>query len=754
MTRLARRAVTVAALLAVALHAMGAAALAAEKPKIVGAHLGLGDGYKLGCWAPLRVEVEGGDTPLAVTVLAITPDNDGVGVATSAPGGRPLSTEPGRVSEERLYVRIGQQNAPVEVRIYADGREVDRHLFPVNGGDPAKLASGEELPLPQAATDRLIVQAGADVGVTPPEYELQASQTTTAVTLIDDAADLPRDAIGYDGVNQLVLVAGSRAGGAQGSWLGALTPSDDRVRALVEWVKSGGRIVVSCGAGAPALLAPGGPLAEFSPGDFVGPSSIAVATAIERFTDAPDAESIDLRGGALNVASFENARGQVLAFAGRSVDETPLIFRTPLGFGEVTFVAFDLDAPLIVGWKGRPPLLRRLLGIAGDAASTQPTYNQGWYNGQDLVNVLLARLDNLFTGVRTAPFLAIVGLVALYLLLIGPGDYFFVKKVLGRVEATWVTFPLLVALTSAAAYYGAYWLKGDRLRVNYLEIIDVDTTSGQSRGLLVTHLFSPRAERYDLSLAPKTLAGEPLTPTSLATAWLGKPGHGLGGMQTYRGNDQTGVRPNYQIDATPLVTGVERHANLVGLPVQVWSTKSLVASYGGPIDRAVDSRLAPNRDGLIEGNLTNDTGVELSNCRLLYGSWAWKLGELVDGETVTVDPSISPLKITTLLGKVESLSNPYANQNRWKTIPAIGDALSAGAMVTANGEPASRYLTDRDLTHHLAAGRALLLATLDDGPRSELVRPDCPLVSDEENAKEPSRRSWVFARFILPVSDE
>ena len=51
------------------------------------------------------------------------------------------------------------------------------------------------------------------------------------------------------------------------------------------------------------------------------------------------------------------------------------------------------------------------------------------------MNSLLAKLDNEFVGVRTAPFLGIVGLVALYLLLIGPGDYFFVKNVLRRVEA-------------------------------------------------------------------------------------------------------------------------------------------------------------------------------------------------------------------------------------------------------------------------------------------------------------------------------
>lgn len=751
MTRLACRALSAAALCL-----LTSAVVAAEKPKIAAARLGLGDAYKLGCWAPLRVLVEGGDSPLGVTVLAVTPDSDGVGVATVAPGGRPLSTEPGVISEERLYVRVGQQNAPVEVRLYADGRQIDRHVFPVNGGDPEKLDAGEELPIPNSAIDRLIVQMGADVGVV---FDYPGANNTpfgSTASLITDVNDLPKDAIGYDGVDAVVLVTGSRAGDATSGWLGSLSTGDDRIRALVDWVRGGGRLVLSCGAASATLLAENETLAELLPGDYAGPGSIADTSAIERYADvidAPDTGVINQRVGTLSLALVENPRGEVLAHAGRTASETPLVIRSPLGFGEVTFVAFDLDAPAIAGWKGRETLVRRLLSLPTAAPSESRQYNSAWWYQQDLVNSLLAKLDNEFVGVQTPPFLAIVGLVVLYLLLIGPGDYFFVKNVLRRVEATWVTFPILVAATSAAAYFGAHWLKGDQLRVNQVEVIDVDTADGATRGLLVTHLFSPRAKRYDLSLAPKSLAGGPLTPTSLETAWLGKPGQGLGGMQANSSHGRTGVPPNYQVDATPLVTGVERGAAVVGMPVQVWSTKSLLSRYEGRTDRVVEAQLVRDRDGIVEGAVTNDTGARLVDCRLLFGSWAWKLGDLGDGATKSIDKSVSPLKITTLLGNTTT-TNPYGAANRWTTVEAMAEALSVGSLASGADGPASRYLHRLDLSAHLAAGKAILLAAVESGSSSELVSPAGPLTELSESEETlPSRRSWVFARFLLPVEE-
>src|SRR5690606_1256610 len=96
-----------------------------------------------------------------------------------------------------------------------------------------------------------------------------------------------------------------------------------------------------------------------------------------------------------------------------------------------------------------------------------------------------------FSGVKLVPFSLVFLLVVVYILLIGPGDYFLVKKVLKRMEATWITFPLIVLIFSGVAYYLANWMKGDEIRLNQVDIIDVDASSGFVRGTTYANVFSP-----------------------------------------------------------------------------------------------------------------------------------------------------------------------------------------------------------------------------------------------------------------------
>lgn len=732
-----------------------ASGAAAESPQIAGARLGLGDRYKLGCWTPLRLEVRGGDAPLAVQSTVAAPDSDGIGVATTAAGRRPLATEPGATSRDTVYVRIGQTGAELEAQLIAEGGVVARRTFPTDrqwSGQPPTLGEGFNAPTP--ATHRLYLQIGGPTtgtgGQMLNDLENRDDLVDLATAYVPDADQLPRDAIGYESFDAVVLLATSDGT----SWLEGLTASDPRLRALTQWVESGGRLVVSCGAKGADLLAAGGPLAAFLPGEYAGPTTLANATAIESYTDASDDAGRLPQAAPLRISNLTGVKGTVEAYAGGSSRETPLVIRTPYGFGEVTFVAFDLDASAIAGWQGRSALLMRLLEAEPttetDGAATPWT---GFGARSDFVSQLTKRLDLEFAGVKTAPFLLIVGLVLLYLLLIGPGDYFLVKNLLKRVEATWITFPLLVLATSAAAYAGAYWLKGDRLRVNQVEIVEVDTSSGQTRGTLLTHLFSPRAQRYDLRLETKTLDDSPLEADASSTAWLGKPGSGLGGMQADAGS-QGPRRANYQIDPTPLLSGSQAGPTIAGMPVQVWSTKSLISRYSGRSARVVDAQLAPDREAIIEGLLTNDTGTKLEDCRLLYGVWAWRLGSMNDGGTKSLNQSLDPVKITTLLRESNEDASASAGSAKLGSVAAIAESLSVGSLRSGASGAASRYLSYLDLSHHLEAGNALLLCRVNGGPRSQLLTDGKPLVDPTENEEEQSLRSWVFARFILPVGDE
>ena len=104
-------------------------------------------------------------------------------------------------------------------------------------------------------------------------------------------------------------------------------------------------------------------------------------------------------------------------------------------------------------------------------------------------------------------------------------------------------------------------------------------------------------------------------------SWWGLPGLGIGGMQT-GGADLGIVTTGYRY-------GPERKS-LEQVPVLASATKSLLARWTGTSAATIEATLT-DEDGLAAGTITNQTGVELRNVRLLYGSWAYRLGTLNAG---------------------------------------------------------------------------------------------------------------------------
>ena len=125
----------------------------------------------------------------------------------------------------------------------------------------------------------------------------------------------------------------------------------------------------------------------------------------------------------------------------------------------------------------------------------------------DLSTQLRSSLDQ-FPGVKLIPFGWVAFFIFLYVLLIGPGDYLLLRKVFGRMELTWITFPAIVLSVSLAAYCAAYFLKGNDLLINKVDVVDVDQVTGLTRGSTFLNLFSPQNRDYTLGAIPAPLDRE------------------------------------------------------------------------------------------------------------------------------------------------------------------------------------------------------------------------------------------------------
>ena len=729
-----------------------------KKPQIAAARLGFDGVYKLGCWTQLEITLEGGDDAYTGVVEATTPDADGVPTYVYTPPDHPVGIIPGQQTTARLFIRYGQDGADLRVRFIDDrGRERAKKTF-MTAPEPGE----DQIPFGAPATNRLLVSFGSQRGV----GDLARSQQTTTSASSDEqavrhvrlssAADLPLEWYGYEGVDAVVL------GSSEPELYRPLAANTQRIDALRRWVELGGRLVIFCGTAAPELIGPGAPLADLVPGKFESLATLRQSLPLETFSGAT--QSLTRGQFELPVPRLTDVRGRILAYAsqtaGQNPEDLPLIVRARLGLGDVTFVAVDPDATPIDKWPGRLGLLRRSLQWPEDPPGAAQTnaYNQQ-QGSEDLINHLRAALDQQFEGVTTAPFALVAGLVILYIALIGPGDYFFVKRVLKRMELTWITFPLIVLGVSLAAYWLAWWMKGDQLRVNQVEIVDVDVDSNTARGTVWTHFFSPRVERYDLALQPHagaTSLSEQSEPRGLSprsdsappaslVSWLGKPGYGLGAMQGQRSQGSLFDRgyafsPNLD--------------SLRGMPVQEWSTKTLVARWTAETNPLVDASLEGLPDNLLAGEITNRTGLKLEDCILMHANWAWQLPSLDDGKSVQITEDLDPRTVkAALTGAVAGDSPDIRTAEDGSVIfdPSTSDVARVLKTMmfyeaidgAAYASVPNRYQSFIDLSRLLDGDQAILLARAA-APGSQWITPDGPLASDQD-------RRWVYYRFVIPL---
>ncbi|MEX2112820.1 MAG: hypothetical protein WD845_06510, partial [Pirellulales bacterium] len=79
-----------------------------DSPKIVELRAGFDGRFKVGCWTPFEITLEGGHRSFTGHVELIVADCDGVPSRVQTPPDQPVSLEPGKRSTVTLFAKIGQ----------------------------------------------------------------------------------------------------------------------------------------------------------------------------------------------------------------------------------------------------------------------------------------------------------------------------------------------------------------------------------------------------------------------------------------------------------------------------------------------------------------------------------------------------------------------------------------------------------------------------------------------------------------------
>ena len=487
------------------------------------------------------------------------------------------------------------------------------------------------------------------------------------------------------------------------------------------WIE-GGTLILSAASNADRLLSENGRLARFCPGNFVGLGECNNSSRLETFCDSQE-QLLPSKDESIPIVQIEDVRGTVLVDNSNAKNRKPLIVKTAYGMGKVIFVTFDLDSQKTTEWIGFPKLIENLIsGARTERETTSSTTSRGssvsHFGYKDLIGQLRVPLDR-FRDVQFVKFAMIALLIGLYILCIGPGDYFLLHKLFKKMELTWITFPLVSLIFCGLAIGISRATRPDTIKINQLEIIDIDTINGEVRGSVWGNLYSPTGQTCSIGLVKSHQLGFEID-SNLIT-WHGLPGNGVGGMTTTAnpGLLKTKYEQSFKIGEN----GQTLNTEIEDLPLQVSSTKPIFATWWASIEP--ESRVQLNRDPRLtqlRGRVNYKLPFKLKNCRLIFENWAYVLenplnpGDTFDVQTGTTEKSLRSI----LTRKVKLKKSDRSENSPWDPtdirVNRIADIMmfyqASGGMAYTN--LSHQYHSFTDMTDQLNLHRAILVGEVDE----------------------------------------
>ncbi|MFO0893045.1 MAG: hypothetical protein U0790_28400 [Isosphaeraceae bacterium] len=742
-----------AAILGLFLAAAAAGRSQAAPPaiEVVNIRVGFGarDSYKVGCWTPVRVQLKAGTERFTGFLAISAPDDDG----TPGTYVQPINIAANETQRVTAYARPGGTGSEfnIQVRDPQGRRVLDVPQGAAMANPPVSLMADELLLLTLGqpmGIDQVPTLPGFAAGGNGPS---NSAASPVVVDRIDPQADqMPGRWYGFEAASAIVLDTDDR------ETLQALDGL--RGQALVDWVRRGGHLVVAVGANGQAVR--DSAIAPILPALPAGQERVPSLEAIDTF--AASTKPITPPGTppvmVNRLEGVEGRGGKVLSITG----SLPLIVRGPQGFGRVTLIGLSVNQKLFADWPDRGLFWARALDLKQDRVESPDAgpaiggsarfYRSGV---TDLSSQLRIGLEQ-FPGVKLIPFGWVAFFIFLYIMLIGPGDYFFLKKILKRMELTWITFPTIVVAVSLVAYLAAYRLKGNDLLINKVDVVDVDQVEGSMRGRTIASVFSPQNRDYGVGflpvapgqageippVAPEASSAEPPRPpagTELVTSWFSVPEQQFGSMG---GNNRRFSFLGSGYAYAPL-GGLERLENV---RIPIWSTKAFTARWFGPCGPLVESDLRPVGTDRLAGTVTNRLPYPLDDAMLAFGRQIYSLGTMSPGATIKVELTSD----RNLSGLLRQRGETYLNDPTGTRAPRINRANLLLAMMFHDSESArgtvqtlsNVLLRDLDLTGQLALDRPRLVGRVS-RPGAQVVLQNAPSV--------PKVDQTTMLRIVLPL---
>jgi len=317
------------------------------------------------------------------------------------------------------------------------------------------------------------------------QIDLPTSSAGAAPAIVPlTIADLPERAEGWSVVDRLVWQD------VDSNQLSSL-----QLDALRHWLAAGGRLVIVGGsAGINTLSAFPDDLLPYRPTATVDLDPASLVTLLG-----------PLPAGAVQLPAMAGAlaHGRALARTGDRV----VAAEQPYGSGKVTLLGFDPTTRWLAESKSVDTLWRSSL-------PARSTDGSQLFDDSQLVQAVYQ-----LPLLALPPTSGLLILIGAYILIIGPINYFVLKR-LDRRELAWITMPVLVLAFTAASFGYGFLLRGVDTVVNEIAIVRGAPDATEATADVYFGVFSPTRATYQVTVPQGALLAAPIN---------GDPGQGGAG---------------------------------------------------------------------------------------------------------------------------------------------------------------------------------------------------------------------------------
>jgi hypothetical protein len=413
------------------------------------------------------------------------------------------------------------------------------------------------------------------------------------------------------------------------------------------------------------------------------------STPVLSIADLPDDLAFETAEMQVAVGQIRDGRVEVAA------GNVPLIVSAPRGRGRVTALLFSPEREPFRSWKNLPTFWARMAEVPLEWYLSSDFQRGGTWSTDAIFGALIDSRQ-----VHKLPIEWLLLLLVVYLVVIGPLDQYWLKKV-RRPMLTWITFPCYVVLFSAVIYVIGYKLRAGESEWNELHVVDVLRRGDQAelRGRTYSSVYAPSNQRYTLE------------------------GHER--VATIR-SEVSGWRGSQSSDRTEVLQKGDTFAAQVYVPV--WTSQLLVSDWWQSAPVPVEAGVVSQPDGWSVA-VRNNTDRKLTDLNLAIAGLIAPLGDVAPGErrvfrvsraSGTPIASVAAVRLSGFRNAAQWRQHAFGSADRGRLSELAANTLAVSFLSAASPSKPQDYSINfasppgLDLAPVVEQGSAVVFAWADD----------------------------------------